>query len=962
MRSPPTVTLGPLRALLGSAVISVGICLAAWLIGSPGAAQLPNVRFQALDPFAVSVGPNVGQQAFALADLNGDRNLDLVAIDQDGSVVNVYLGDGQGNFNFSGTFEAPDTPTVVAVADIGSPSGSAQNGAEDGYPDIIVGADGGELEFLLGHGDGTFEVSSQDPTDVLDTTNIAAIALGDFDKNGETDIAVADADDGSVFFICNSNGVFDVCATDNIDTTSQGDPIDMVVGDFDGDGKLDIAVLNRSDSPPIGEVSPIFGNGNGTFDDVTNTVAATEGDGLPTDFAAADMDGDGRTDLVIATDEKFSDITGLVLLGQPNGRFQSKPFSAPSSETDGVVLTLANFDADTAHTIDAIVAPAGETLSLMLGNGDGTFGSAFPAGGLGQVNSARALVSGAIKGDRFTDFIALSQDGTQMQVVLNVSGQVPSTSTPGTPPTPSATITGTAQPTSTPTPTVPTPTGTATNTPTPIPTANYSRCDVTVAGSLAGIATGLLDGDGTTDIAVTDPGNKAVWVLFNTANVQGQLRTCAMERNDPPLLSPPLSPTKIDVGTGPGAIAAIDVDRDGDVDLVVAENDGIVILRNGGQGNFTAEAPIPVGTNPVAIVADYPIDPRDPSRRVPLDLNNDGRTDLVIANAGSSFLSILYGRADGSFTVASRDIPGTADTVIAADFNQDGRVDLVAGLASSAVLLIQQPNLDNNRQSVFQSSTFGAGGPIVALSSGFFDSDRFPDLLITRGDTGLGQVNLFRGGSFVAAGEVDAGRGQVPTASGIGIFNASDSNAGVVLASQQTHNWLSFGLGDGTGAFKSPPLEPFVVGGPPVALSVAYIDGDGMQDVVTANGNGTISVLLSSVPAATPTPTATFTATATGTVTSTGTITDTPTFTPTATLIPSATPSVTPSWTRTPTPTGSATPKTPKQGAFTLSGGGCSIGDTPGRPPAEMVAPLMLLLVLRRRRRSRGTRDTRNEA
>lgn len=947
MRSPHTVTLGPSRCLLGSAVVAVAIGLAVWLVGSPGAAQLSTVRFKALDPFEVSVGSDAGLQAFALADLDGNGVLDLVAIDRVNDQVNVFLGDGNGNFTPVGSpYLMPAKPSAVAVADVASPLASANGGKKDGNLDILVGTDDGDLVLLLGDSTGQFTTSDQNLNDVLDATNVSGIALGDFDKNGETDIAVVDADGDEVFFLCNTSGTFDVCASDLIDTGGSN-PIDIVSGDFDGNGDLDVAVLDKDTS----DVSPIFGNGDGTFVDVANTFpAGGQGDGVPTDFDAADVDGDGITDLVVVTSETFNDQTSVVLFGRPNQTFEHETFS---SQFNASALALGDFDTS-SNLVDAIVAvPDGFPL-LQVGTGDRRmpFADGIAASGLGQVRGALAMKSGNIGLDTLTDFMVLVSDGLHMQVVLNVSAQVTPTFTPGTPPTPSVTITGTVPPTNTPTPTVLTPTSTSTVAPTPIPTANYSRCDAQVSGKpLAGVATGLLDGDGSPDIAVTDPDSNAVWVIFNTADVQNKLRACAMA-SDPRLT---LNPTKIDVGPSPGAIAAVDVDRDGDVDLVVAESDGIVVLRNDGQGNFTADPPIPVGMQPVAIIADYPVDPRDPSRRLPLDLNNDGRTDLVVANAGSPSLSILYGGTDGGLIVATRDIPGNATTVAAADFNQDGKVDLVAGVGSSAVLLIQQQKLADNGQSVFQSSTFGAGDVIEALASGFFDADRFPDLLITR-KSGVGEVNLFHGGSFDVAGQLFTP--QDPTASGIGLFNASDGNTDAVIASGSV---LTFGLGDGGGQMgvSFTALNAFGVGGAPVALSVANIDADGMQDVVTANSNGTISVLLSSVPAPTATPTPTFTATMTGTVTATGTITATLSATPTLTPTPSPTPSRIVTFTRTPTATASFTATTPKQGAFGLSGG-CSIGDTPGHLPVELVMLLLpLLLAQRRRGRSSNSPGTR---
>src|SRR5262249_35900104 len=152
----------------------------------------------------------------------------------------------------------------------------------------------------------------------------------------------------------------------------------------------------------------------------------------------------------------------------------------------------------------------------------------------------------------------------------------------------------------------------------------------------------------------------------------------------------------VSVGASPGPIAAVDVNRDGRLDLVVGDANGLEVLLNDGAHGFTLQGtPIPLptpspgsgGGQPVAIVADYPNDPTGPAQLAPLDLNNDGFSDLVVATAGSSNLWILYGREAGGFEPAvARSIAGAANTVTAADFDHDGRVDLAVGRDSLAPL------------------------------------------------------------------------------------------------------------------------------------------------------------------------------------------------------------------------------------------------------------------------------------
>jgi hypothetical protein len=405
----------------------------------------------------------------------------------------------------------------------------------------------------------------------------------------------------------------------------------------------------------------------------------------------------------------------------------------------------------------------------------------------------------------------------------------------------------------------------------------------------------------------------------------------------------------------------VDVDRDGDRDLAVGDGNSITILTNDGDGRFTAGTPIAVGNAPAGIVADFPAAPGDPTERTPLDLNRDGRTDLVVANSGSAFLSILYGAEGGGFTVVNRSIPGNARRVTAADYNQDGRVDLVASRATDA-LLLTQTSLDGNNQSVFQSSNFAAGSTILELNSAFFNGDRAADLLVTRdSDSVLGETQLFSGGTFGLGSEIRNQDLRVsdPTTAGVGLLNPSDNRADAVTAGEGLINRtpvpaLQFSYGDGAGAFPPPIVEPFAMRAPIAALAVANIDGDGMQDVITANQDGTVTVLLSSVPPPTPTPTVTLTPTVTGTATDTQTasMTPTPTATPTATVPITGTPAATGTRTATATPS-----RTPKEGAFALSNG-CAIGEPQAGTSALPIglAGLLLALVgpLRRWRRVGG--------
>ena len=216
------------------------------------------------------------------ADFNRDGNLDIAAANSlSGVTPVVLLGYGHGAFNsFSQNIE------------ISANSSAAGDFNGDGILDLVLGGsgiseagNGGISSVVLGHGDGTF---TQGPS--LSANGF--VAVGDFNGDGNLDIAVADPQHNTLtVFLGNGNGTF---------TTAQGSPTAVgaipqaiLAADFNNDGKLDLATANFGD----GTVTVLLGNGDGTFTHSAGSpyLAGTGASGL----AAADFNGDGKLDLAI---------------------------------------------------------------------------------------------------------------------------------------------------------------------------------------------------------------------------------------------------------------------------------------------------------------------------------------------------------------------------------------------------------------------------------------------------------------------------------------------------------------------------------------------------------------------------------------------------------------------------------------------------------------------------------------
>ncbi|MBX3025546.1 VCBS repeat-containing protein [bacterium] len=928
------------RPPLGSLACLAGALALLAAAASPAPAQF-SPRFRVQPVIDVRIGGDPGKNAFVLADVNDDRLLDIIAIEPDESRVDVYLNLGNGTFDLVATPGAGDiTPTCVAVADVGSTFASDSAGKPDGKPDIIVGGDGGEVAILYGRNDGQFD--SPTPDEVLEpdpTIEIVGLVTGDFDKGNGTDVALLDAD--GVVVLCNDgNGNLSACSGEEPLAVGGTFPHKIVTGDFNGDAAPDVAVLN----PDEQTVAIFIGNGRGGFaapQQVNIQAEASSSEDSATDMTVARVDGDNLDDILVVNNAFFGDKFGAVVFGT-TGRFRQGTLFVTNFGASAI--TAADFDGGADRATDLLVAFDGQEsrgINASIGNGAGDF-SDSPFAPLGTSNAgvgaSSVLASGALGGDTLPDFAVLDGDGAKLRVFINISNEAtptpnPLTPSPGT--TPSPTVTGLPPPTGTATGT-PTAsfTPTPTNTPTPIPTANYGRCDGALGTSLAAIAAGDLDGDGRPDLVVSDTGAGAVRIVYNAANV-AQVKTCARSMTSQALTGETVSLG----GRTPGPLAIGDLDQDGVNEIAVGAGDRVLLLKRSG-GSFAVDGEVVVGGTVRAIAASYPDHPSDPRLRGLLDLNNDRRGDLVIAN-GTTTLTFVYGVAGqlpGQSVTQASSCPATA--VDAGDFNGDGRIDIAIGCGSSASWLQQGSNGD---VPTFQpKGVFASGAPIVGIAAGYLNSDRFVDLLITRsGNTPSGQSYLFSDGSFDPANNGTFSVGSDPIAGGLGRLNPMRNRFDAVIGGQNGGSVLQFAYNDSNGGFPGPVIEPFLVHDTPRALVVVDFDNDGQQDVALANDDGTVTILVSSEPPPTPTPTVTHTATPTGTATMTETpsITPTPSATDTPTLTPTATNAATS--TRTVTPGPSPTP-TNTRGGIVL--GSCAIGDSSGGSSPLQMAVIALLL------------------
>ena len=279
---------------------------------------------------AVYSSGGIYADAVTIADVNGDGIPDLIVADCGannqsncaGGNVGVLLGNGDGTFNAANLNSlAPYGATSVAVADV--------NG--DGKPDLIVGtgsSTAGLVGVLLGNGDGTFQTEVTYSSGGLSPLALAVANLG----NGQFDVVVAnqwtdntDTSSNVSVLVGNGNGTFNAPVSYG---TGGFFPDSIVITDVNADGKVDLVVANSSvgSTGGLGNVGVLLGNGDGTFG---TAVAYSSGSYGAASVAVADVNGDGKPDVVVANcSSSSSDCSGGggtvgMLLGNGDGTFQT---------------------------------------------------------------------------------------------------------------------------------------------------------------------------------------------------------------------------------------------------------------------------------------------------------------------------------------------------------------------------------------------------------------------------------------------------------------------------------------------------------------------------------------------------------------------------------------------------------------------------------------------------------------
>ena len=713
----------------------------------------------------------------------------------------------------------------------------------DGVPDLITldsNADANGWGIMLGRGDGSFQ-----PVVAIGTSGVygqvGSVVVGDFNNDGNLDFAVtystAGPDGALTVYLGNGAGGFTTSYTYSLlgDVAYRDNSNGLVTADLRANGHLDLIAIDTSNG-----VDVFLGNGDGTFQ--PPVAVAIPSPNVLAAGAAADVNHDGKPDLVVASDASGDGI--YVLIGNGDGTFQTPVFYAQGSNSGAMAVAIGQLKKDDDGDV---VMGTGNGAYVYMNNGNGTFKTPPVLYGPSWINS---IVITDINGDGKNDLVVSSYSSSAVWTMLgNGKGGFTAGESFATDGYPNnvvvADFNGDGK--------------------LDFATSNSAGEWVTVAlgngdgtfrssqsygytwgGTVAQIATADMNNDGNLDI-VEAGGGTGVGITVLLGSSHGAFGSP---------ISTPIGCGQANRG-GVSYIALGDVNGDGKIDVVAnmtnagggCPNNEVAVLLGTGKGKFKKPAYYSTGTTQQSYAVTL------------ADLRGNGKLDIVTSN-GDGSLSVLLNNGKGVYGAANV-ITGAsgadAGNIVIGDFNNDGKLDIAVTNYSATAINVLLGNGDGTFQAPIVTPS-----PInpVGLTRGNFNNDGNLDMALTSWDTG-GALTIFMGngnGTFTVGNTYDFGPWEACYPSGganpywIGAADLNqDGKLDLAMAVQFSacdteysgeNTWgaavVYTGNGDGTFNLDLAPGSPgpWVGGVDNSGIALGDFNGDGMMDMAVAGNAG----------------------------------------------------------------------------------------------------------------------------
>ncbi len=691
-------------------------------------------------------GTNGANSVFA-ADLDGDGDMDMISASTNDDKIAWYKNiDGLGTFG---------PQQIISETALGAYSVFATDIDGDGDMDILAASYFDDtIGWFANDGQGTFG-SRQIISTLAD--GASSVYANDADGDGDMDVFSASATDDKIAWYENADGQGNFGAQQVISTNFDY-PLDVVAGDIDGDGDMDILSGSRYNNSRVAWFKNTNGQGNFIFQqELTTDIAYCRGAVL------ADIDGDGDLDIA-ATSWAFPNHR-IIWFENTNGQgnFNNTPNLVAQLTNNARPETIYAKDFDNDGDLDIVVGTDNEGLSWFKNNGSGTFGPLQIIDS--NVEDVRAVFSADIDTDGNQDILVAANRADRIAWHKNTNGQ-----------------------------------------------GNFGPANVLAeingANGPIKVISIDLDGDGDKDIltALTND-NRIAW----QENLDGQgnfseLITIATINN-------PLS------------IFAGDIDGDNDMDIIAASsssNGKVVYYKNlDGNATFGTEQTINLETYPSVVYA--------------ADVDNDG--DLDVFSSGDSTKIVWQENLDGQGTFGPMNIimegPWVNETLFTEDIDNDGDIDLIAGYYGAEDTVAWFENMDG--QGSFSAAKIISTNLIVpdCVYAADFDNDGDQDVIAT--SYGTDDVIWYEN----TDGQGTFGSEHTITSSADGATNVfaedldNDGDMDVICATLQGNEVIYY-LNDGSGNFN---YQQILVSNFRTAISVTADDfnDDGKMDILASS-------------------------------------------------------------------------------------------------------------------------------